>query len=413
MQSEFLMTDLFDSAFYINNRLKIQAELDSKLIVLAANGLLQRSADTTYPFRQDSNFWYFTGINEPDYLLIISENETFLIAPRRGEHRDQWDGAIDKNKIKSVSGIDSIVEHHDGWIKLDKLLKKHKKVHTITPAEAYFDHFGFYSNPARQALLTALSKHRKLEQVDIRKNIARLRQIKQSSEIKAIQKAIDITSASLTKVKNKISSYKLENQIVADITRDFIKKGANGHAYQPIVAAGKNATTIHYIDNNDKINDQELILLDVGAEYLNYSADITRTFSTKKPTKRQLEVYNALKEVQNHAFSSLNPGVDMKQYEQSIDEFMAKKLKQLKLVEDIKDKRKIKKYYPHLTSHFLGLDTHDTADYKLPLSPGMVLTVEPGIYIPEEGIGIRIEDDVLITENGIKVLSNGLSSELY
>lgn len=407
------MTDLFTSDFFASNRSKLRADTQAQIIVLAANGLLQRSADTTYAFRQDSNFWYFSGLEEPDYLLVITAEDSFLIAPKRGDHRDQWDGSIDKRAIKKLSGIDKIEEHHDGWIRLDLLLKKHKKVHTITPAEVYYDHFGFYANPARATLLSALSKHRKLEQVDIRKNIARMRQVKHESEIKAIQSAIDITAKSLKKIKKNIQSYASENQIAADITRDFIRSGANGHAYQPIIAAGKNAATIHYIKNNDFLEAGQLLLLDVGAEVSNYSADITRTYSIGSPTKRQQEVYGAVKRVQDKAINLLKPGIDMKKYEAEVDTFMAKELKKLKLIDDITDKRKLKKYYPHLTSHFLGLDTHDSADYKNLLQPGMVLTVEPGIYIPEEGIGIRIEDDVLITDNGTKVLSGDLSSGLY
>ena len=406
------MTDLFTSDFFTNNRKKLQEETSAQIIIIAANGLLQRSADTTYPFRQDSNFWYLTGVEEPDYLLVITEDEDFLIAPKRGEHRDQWDGSIDKKAIKQLSGIGKIEEHHAGWIRLDLLLKKHKKAHTVTPAEAYFDHFGFYSNPARATLLSALAKHRRLELVDIRKCIAGLRQVKLDPEIKALQMAIDITSISLKNVKKKLESYKSENQIVADITRDFIRRGADNHAYQPIVAAGANATTIHYIKNNHAIESGELVLFDVGAEFNNYSADISRTYATSQPTKRQQDVFNAVKTVQQKAMDLLKPGVDMKKYEQDVDAIMAKELKKLKLIDDLTDKKKLKKYYPHLTSHFLGLDTHDSADYTKPLVAGVVLTVEPGIYIPEEGIGIRIEDDVLITDDGIKVLSAGLPTEL-
>lgn len=407
------MTDKFSSDFFINNRKKLQEVTDAKVIAIAANGLLQRSADTTFSFRQDSNFWYLSGVDEPDFVLIITVDETFLIAPKRGDHRDLWDGSIDRKSIKDISGIDLILEHHDGWTRLDMLLRKHKKVHTITPAEAYYEHFGFYANPARGVLLNAMSKHRKLEQVDIRKNIAGLRQLKQPIEIEALKNAIDITSKSLRSVKKKLASYKNERHIVADITRDFIRNGVDGHAYQPIVAAGTNATTIHYIKNNHAIDSGDLVLMDVGAEYSNYSADITRTYSVSKPTKRQSEVYDSVIRVQQYAFDNLKPGIDMRKYEKGVDRFMADQLKRLKLIDDIDDKKKLKKYYPHLTSHFLGLDTHDSADYEKSLQPGMVLTVEPGIYIPEEGIGIRVEDDVLVTDNGIEVLSSSLSSELY
>lgn len=406
------MTDLFTADFFTGNRDRLQAEIKAKLTVIAANGLLQRSADTTFPFRQDSNFWYLTGVEEPDFLLIISGERTFLIAPKRDDHRDQWDGAIDKKLIKQKSGIDDVYEHYDGWSKLDQLIKTYKKVHTITPAEAYLDHFGFYANPARGALLSALTKHKKLEMVDIRKQIARLRQVKQGPEIEALRQAIGITAAALNLVSKKIKSYKYEYEVSADITREFLRLGATGHAYQPIIAGGRNAATIHYVDNNQPLESGELLLLDVGAEVSNYSADITRTYATGRSTKRQRDVAAAVRRVHKEALRLLKPGVDMRTYEQQIDAFMAVQLKGLGLLEDVTDKRRLKKYYPHLASHFLGLDTHDAADYNRPLEPGMVLTVEPGIYIPEENIGIRIEDNILITKTGNEVLSAALPSRL-
>jgi Xaa-Pro aminopeptidase len=406
------MSDYFTADFFATNRQVLQRTLESDLIVIAANGLLQRSADTTYPFRQDSNFWYLTGIEQADYVLVIIRDSTFLIAPKRADHRDLWDGAVDKKTLRAESGIEDIEEHHAGWTRLDMLLKKHKKVHTIAPAEPYFESFGFYANPARGALLQALSKHRKLDIVDCRKALATVRQIKQAPELAALQAAIDITGAALTKVANKLTNYKTEYELAADISREFLKRGAAGHAYQPIVASGRNAATIHYVDNNSILTPGELVLLDVGAEVSNYSADITRTFAVSEPTDRQQAVFAAVERVHAFALGLLKPGVDMRAYEAQVDTAMAGELRRLGLIQDVTDKRQLKKYYPHLVSHFLGLDTHDAADYTLPLAPGMVLTVEPGIYIPNEGIGVRIEDDVLITESGAEVLSASLPRNL-
>lgn len=406
------MTDIFTTDFFEGNRARLQAATGSELLVLSANGLLQRSADTTFPFRQDSNFWYLTGVKEPDFVLVINGTGTFLIAPKRDEHRDQWDGAINKKAIRQLSGIDEILEYHDGWNRLDKLLKKYRKVHTIAPFEPYFEHFGFYANPARGVLLAELGKHRKLEIVDIRKTIAGLRQVKQVQELAAIREAIRITGEGLRVVRKWLANYKNEREIVADLTREFIRLGADGHAYQPIVAAGQHAATIHYVANDASIENGDLLLFDVGAEVCGYSADITRTFAYSAPSKRQLAVYAAVERVHHAALKLLKPGVDMKKYEAEVDKIMAKELLKLGLLDDVDDKKKLKKYYPHLASHFLGLDTHDAADYSKPLEPGMVLTVEPGIYIPEENIGVRIEDDVLITETGVQVLSENIPDEL-
>jgi len=402
----------FDAEFFGGNRLRLLESVNTELIILSANGLMQRSSDTTFPFRQDSNFWYLTGIEEPDYVLVIGKETTFLIAPPRADHRDMWDGAVDHEAMTNVSGITEILEHHAGWNRLDRMLRTIKKAHTITPVEAYFERFGFYANPARGALLAMLKKHRSLELADIRKPLAKLRHIKQPSELAALQKAIDITAETLTFIKKNLKKYHTEYELVADITASFIRKGATGHAYQPIVAAGVNAATIHYMRCNDAVVENDLLLFDVGAEVKNYSADISRTYSITDPTKRQRDVYSAVLRVQKAAYKLLKPGVKMKEYEQKVDDLMAVELKKLGLIDDITDKKKLKKYYPHLASHFLGLDTHDAADYEEPLAPGMVLTVEPGIYIPEERIGIRIEDNVLITKTGIKILSANLPSTL-
>ncbi len=402
----------FDSNFFSGNRQKLLSASKAGLIVLTANGLLQRSADTTFSFRQDSNFWYLTGIDEPDYILVLTAEEQFLIAPERSEHRDLWDGPIDQTKIVNGSGLQTILDSIEGWNRLDRLIKYHKKVHTITPAESYFASFGFYANPARKNLIDQISKHRHIELVDIRKVLARQRQIKQPVEIAAIKKAINITAKTLSLVTNNFSKYGFEYELEADITAGLIRHGANGHAYQPIIAAGKNAATIHYTSNRSKLEDGQLILFDVGAEYKNYSADISRTYIFGRPSQRQRAVYAAVKSVQHEALKLLRPGVKLRAYEKQVDTLMAQQLKKLKLIDDEKNTKALKKYYPHLASHFLGLDTHDAADYDMPLKPGMVLTVEPGIYIADESIGVRLEDDVLITKDGNELLSDSLPKSL-
>ncbi len=403
----------FTSEFFTGNRQRLLEATGAELIVLSANGLLQRTTDTTFAFRQDSNFWYLTGVEEPDYILVISVEKSFLIAPERGEHRDLWDGAIDIDALKASSGLDEIMEHHAGWNQLDRLLKKIKKAHTITPAEAYYKLFGFYTNPARMTLLTALKKHRNLELVDIRKHLAHLRQIKQDPEIAALQKAIDITSNALKEARKKLPSYKYEYEVVADITGSFIRQGSKGHAYEPIVSGGANAATIHHLQFDSALPKDSMILFDIGADVNNYSADISRTYALGEPTARMQEVFAAVERVRQIAFKKLKPGVMPREYEKEVDAVMAQELHKLGLLKNVDDKKKFRKLYPHLTSHHLGLDTHDSADYDLPLAAGMVLTVEPGIYIPDEGIGVRIEDDVLITKTGIKVLSASLPSTLF
>ena len=233
-----------------------------------------------------------------------------------------------------------------------------------------------------------------------------MRTIKQETELVALQRAIDITIDTLKEVTSdrQLKKYEFEYEIEADITRGFRRRGARGHAFSPIVAGGKRACTLHNVENSGMLASNELIVLDVGAEYGHYAADITRTVISGTPSSRQRDVYAAVLSVQEHAYTLLKPGITFREYEEEVVTFMGEKLRELGLIKTITEES-VRKYYPHATSHYLGLNTHDTGDYDRPLEPGVVMTVEPGIYIPEEGIGIRIEDDVLITADGIKVMS--------
>jgi Xaa-Pro aminopeptidase len=242
--------------------------------------------------------------------------------------------------------------------------------------------------------------------LDLRPHLTRMRSIKQDKELEAIQLAIDLTLKTIKQVHRKRDKYAYEYEVEADIDAGFRKEGRR-HAYEPIVASGANACTLHYVANDAPIDSGAFLLIDVGAEVSGYAADITRTFAINQPNKRQQAVLDAVVEVQEFAKAELRPGVFMKEYETKVGQFMGEKLRELGLIKLI-EKEELRKYYPHATSHFMGLDVHDVADYDRPLEAGMVLTVEPGIYISAEGIGVRIEDDVLVTATGIEVLSGKL-----
>jgi Xaa-Pro aminopeptidase len=197
----------------------------------------------------------------------------------------------------------------------------------------------------------------------------------------------------------------------AEIGYGFRKRGAEHHAFAPIVAGGRRACTLHNVANNAPLSADELIVVDVGAEVEHYAADITRTISPSTPSRRQQTVYAAVLETQAYAMELLKPGVLLREYEHQVELFLGEKLRELGLIKTI-DHENVRRFCPHATSHFLGLNVHDVGDYERPLEAGVVLTVEPGIYIPEESIGIRIEDDVLITGNGIKNLSRKLPRTL-
>jgi Xaa-Pro aminopeptidase len=279
---------------------------------------------------------------------------------------------------------------------------------------AYVETYGLYTNPARAAITTRLKSYNPdLELLDLSPHLVRMRMIKQPPEIAAIQAAIDITIASFKDATRhaRLAKYAYEYELEAAITQGFRARGASGHSFEPIIAGGQRAVTLHNLANNGALMADELIVVDIGAEVEHYAADITRTIALKSVSRRQRSVHEAVQEIQQQAFGLLKPGVLVREYEQQVEHLMGEKLRELGLIKSITHEA-VRQYYPHATSHFMGLNVHDIGDYDRPLEPGIVMTVEPGIYIPEEGIGVRIEDDVLITNMGIKILSNKLSSEL-
>lgn len=407
------MSANFSAEFFTQNRRNLQAKLpDDMPIVVTGNGLLQRGADSPYAFSQDANFWYLTGINEPDVTLVIDGAREFLIAPVREGAREVFDGAVDQQALQRISGVSEVINQAAGWKRLDGVLKRANQVAALAAAPNYIEQYGMYANPARMRLQERLHKHiPDVTITDIRVQLARMRMIKQPTELAALQTAIDITIASLDDAcRGDRKRYQYEYELEAEIAAGFRKRGASGHSFEPIVAGGKRACTLHNVANEGALKADELVVLDVGAEYQHYAADITRTIALQKPTKRQQDVYDAVLDVQQYAASLLRPGVLMRDYEEKVAKYMLGPLKALKLA---KSKDDVRTYFPHATSHYLGLNVHDVGDYEQPLEPGVVLTVEPGIYIPEEGIGIRIEDDALITEHGVQLLSEALPRKLY
>lgn len=409
------MVSTFTSEFFAGNRKRLRELFTGTApIVLAANGQVQRQADAAYPFYQDPSFWYFTGCDEPDIILVMDKDKEYLIVPTRDAIRVAFEGAVDDAGLKRLSGIDQILDEQEGWRRLGARLARAKHVATLAAAPAYIDHFSMYSNPARRHLIHKMKQQNdKLELLDISEHVTRLRMIKQPVEVETIQAAIDVTGQGLKQIFRtlKRGSYAYEFEADADLTRAFRKAGARGHAFDPIIASGKNACTLHNVHNGGTLSTDELLLCDVGAEVDHYASDITRTVAIGTPSRRQQAVFDAVKEVHSYASGLLKPGVIMKDYEKQVEAFMGECLRELGLIKSI-EPQAVRAFYPHATSHFMGLTAHDAGLYDQPLEPGMVLTVEPGIYIPDEAIGVRIEDDVLITAEGNKVLSRALPISL-
>lgn len=408
------MNPHFSSDFFLRNRTKLHSRSQAKLVVIAANVELQRNGDVAYDFRQDSNFWYLTGIDEPNFVLVMSKNDTFLIKPTRHPVKDMFDGVVDDDELRRASGIDEILDERQGWQKLTSYLKKNKVVTTQLPMQD--KHFNITGNPARQKLLSKMRrKIPGLHIKDIRTELAAMRMVKQDEELAVIQQAIDITCTTIQQlfVADWFKKFKAEYQIEAAIDAGFRARGASGNSFPSIVAAGTHACQIHHVKNDGLLSRDELLLVDVGAEVGNYAADISRTLPIGKTmSKRQNEVFSAVQDVQKYATSLLKPGVFIREYELEVEEYMGKTLKNLGLITKL-DRKNIRKFYPHATSHMMGLDVHDAADYAQPLAENMVLTVEPGIYIPKEGLGVRIEDDVVVTSSGARVLSEKLPIRLW
>ena len=403
---------LFTAEFFAANRTRLKSLFTGTApIILTANGLLQRNGDTAFPFRQDSSFWYLTGITEPDILLVMDKYKEYLIVPGRTASREAFDGSIDIDATKKLSGITDIYDEKQGWKLLSGRLKRVQHAATLAAAPSYVKAHGMYVNPARRALAKRLhAENQSLDLLDLRQHLTTMRMVKQAAEIEALRQAVDATTKSFTKAKKQLDKFKHEYELESVFSSEFRRMGLQ-HAYPPITAAGKNAVTLHYMANNAPIDPKDLVLIDIGADAHGYAADITRTYAVSSPSKRQQQVWGAVAEVQDYAFSLLKPGVTLGENEKKIETFMGEKLREIGLIRTI-TREKVRAYYPHATSHFLGLDVHDAADYERPLEPGMVLTVEPGIYIPEEGIGIRIEDNVLITDKGHEILSKNLPREL-
>lgn len=396
-----------EKEFFARNRQSIRTAVHADAIVLAGNTSMQRSHDASYSFEQEANFWYLTGINAAGWWLVIEKEKSYLVAPDVDEIHRIFDGSLSNEDAKTISGVDVVLEHKAGEKLLQSLKDAKVKLATIgdDPQAAHYD---FALNPGPVAMFAKLqSLFGEIE--DCRLALAKLRAIKQPEEIVRIKEAITLTVEAFKKVKNHLASYSYEYEIEADFTHHFRKSGATGHAYDPIVAAGKNACTLHYGTNQDPLKKGEFVLLDIGVRLNGYPADITRTYAYGEVSDRYKQVHREVEKAHEESIKLLQPGLSVKTYFEQVDDIMRSALDSLGLLKEESDYRK---YFPHSISHGLGIDVHDSLGRPDKFLPGMVLTVEPGIYIPEEGIGVRIEDDILITETGHENLSGHLSTSL-
>lgn len=405
--------DPIDNRLFIKNRKHFMAHLESKsLAVFNSNDIYPIGADSTMPFQQARDIFYLSGIDQEESMLLLfpdaveEKHKEVLFVRKTDEHIAVWEGPkLTKEEATKVSGIQTVY-----WLEeFDSIFfELMSQADTI-----YFNTNEHY----RQAVVTETREDRFIKATKekypahrwAKSNpiLQRLRSVKDPIELDLMQKACDITEKGFRRILNFVKPGVWEYEIEAEFIHEFIRNRSKGFAYTPIIASGNNANILHYIENNQQCKDGDLILLDVGAEYANYSSDMTRTIPVNgRFTPRQKEVYQAVLDVLREANTLLVPGTYWKEYHVEVGKIMTDKLLQLGLLDkaDVKNEDPewpaYKKYFMHGTSHHLGLDTHDYGLLWEPMKANMVFTIEPGIYIPEEGFGVRLENDVVIQEHG-------------
>lgn len=400
---------MFTSDFFKTNRQNLKKLLKGDgLVALTANGSLQRNNDFAYPFRQDSSFFYLTGIEEPNVVLVMDllSDEEFLILPMQSAVELYFGGATNRDKIANISGIKTMYMQKEGWAQFANLQANRKKIYSLlAPPVQFTRQERLFASPARRVFLQKVKRLSKLPIESLQTQVVGLRMVKQPEEIAATRRAIEVTGMGLEAIRNKLKPGVYEYELEAEIDYAF-KKQNTGHAFgPPIVAGGVNTTVLHYQANDARLKKDDLLLLDVGAEIHNYSADISRTYKVAGTlTARQQAVYEAVLMVHQASIKLLKPGVLWRDYAVQVDELMGEQLIKLQLITH-NSRSNVRPFFPHSIGHSLGLDTHDPFDYTQPIQENMLFAIEPGIYIPDEAIGVRIEDDILVTKNGALNLS--------
>ncbi len=407
------MTELleFTSDFFSENRRKLRQTFGGKApIVMSGNGLLQKSADANYPFTQDSNFWYLTGLDEPGVVLVMDGDEEYLILPERNPIHDVFHGEIEVDRLLSISGVDDVLGYDEGWKRLSKRLKKVKHVATIQPPKSYIDVYNLYTNPSKARLVRQIKSYNSdLTLIDMRPFLASLRSLKQPVELASINRAVE-TTLQLYKQLDKLFQSSNNEGDISIALKLFMLKNQQEFAYDPVLASGKNALVMHYLENNSTYSETDLLLADMAAKCGKYSCDVTRT-AVKQSSKRQRQVYDAVASLLDYAQQAIRPGRGLQEIEDEVLHHLGEKLRELGMIKTI-SKESIREHFPHLLIHHVGLDVHDGCDYKADLVPGMVLAVEPGIYSSKEGIGVRLENTVLVTEEGIDNLTEKIALKI-
>ncbi len=402
-----------DPALFVRNRQRfVRAMKPGSLAIFISNDEVPTNGDALFPFRQNSDLYWLSGITQEDSQVILFPDNPdpryreVLVLVRPNELKEKWDGKrLRAEEARAISGIQTIV-----WLDtLDPLLQQW--VHLAETL--YLDS----NENDRKASLLRTRQYRFIDEMRARyplhhyeraaRILKELRSIKTPQEVEVLKKAIAITNHTFRRLLQFIRPGVMEYEIEAEIWHDFLSQRATGPAYSSIIASGDRARTLHYIFNNEECRDGELVLMDFGAEYGGYCADLTRTVPVNgRFTKRQRQVYDACLHLHNYAKSLLKPGITLTAYTDKVGEEATRQFIKIGLLtreavrNEDPENRAYRKYLYHGISHHLGVDVHDLGTRTEPLRPGMVLTVEPGIYIEEEQLGVRIENNVWITRTG-------------
>ncbi|MGJ8696949.1 MAG: aminopeptidase P N-terminal domain-containing protein [Verrucomicrobiaceae bacterium] len=409
-----------DPAFFVGNRERLVAKLKPKsMVIIHANDITATNADGTLPFKQNSDLFYLSGVDQEETVLVLfpeainPKEREVLFVRETSEHLAVWEGdKLTKEQATAVSGIENVqwVENFEGFLHRNAPLADKLYLHTNDHLRAS----NIVETRNRRFIRECQERYPLHGYERVAPLLSELRMIKEVEEIRFLQKAIDITEAGFRRVMKFLKPGVGEWELEAEYLHEFVRSKSRGFAYSPIIGSGKNACVLHYLENEAVCQDGEMVLMDVGAEYGNWNADMTRTVPVNgKFSDRQKDVYNAVLNVLKGANEILRPGIMMADYQKQVIELMETELIGIGLIDaeaakgQSEDKELVKKYFMHGTSHHLGLDVHDVWDPTQPVAVGMVFTIEPGIYIREENLGVRIEDNVIIgVEENINMFEN-------
>jgi len=393
---------------------------DSSVLLLDSGCAKHKTTDQFFHHIPQRNFFYLTGLNEEDMKLMVIKNDglvkEYLFITETTEYMRQWIGEkMSKEEASEISGVpvSSILylNSFEGYFK--NMMTYARGLGVKPPKNLYLDLYRYKATQEPDSLgqfSGLINNFKELTVRNANEHISYLRMFKSKEEINDLKKAIEITNFGLNRIIESIQVRENEQEVEADFVHEITLKGAEGNSFNTILANGGNATVLHYEDNNDTLGKDNLILCDLGCLYKNYGSDITRTYPINGTfSDRQKEIYEIVLKANKESIEFIRPGITWKELNDFAKNILATECVKIGLIKEVEE---IGKYYYHSIGHFLGLDVHDVGQYDLPLEEGMVLTIEPGLYIKEEGIGVRIEDDILVTKDGYKNLSHMIIKEV-